>query len=214
MRRPPRGPSLANTTTRQPGCRGGAHATYPLERAPLCLCGLGEPQQGGQGRALRPSTSLCPLCSGEQGVVAGSGGEQVWAGARGPVQSYGVEKAQRAAGDGLTQRGHLREGGASGRGHLRVRSRPHGGRPCGGRPRRVAQRLCSASRQVYKAKSNETGELVALKRVRMDNEKEGVRATAPRAARVVSAPRIRPAVPTAAGRHGSFRSRPSVRSRS
>ena len=30
-------------------------------------------------------------------------------------------------------------------------------------------------RQVYKAKNRETGEVVALKRVRMDNEKEGVR---------------------------------------
>ena len=31
------------------------------------------------------------------------------------------------------------------------------------------------SRQVYKARNKETGEVVALKRVRMDNEKEGVR---------------------------------------
>ena len=31
------------------------------------------------------------------------------------------------------------------------------------------------SRQVYKAKNKDTGEIVALKRVRMDNEKEGVR---------------------------------------
>ena len=30
-------------------------------------------------------------------------------------------------------------------------------------------------RQVYKARNKETGEVVALKRVRMDNEKEGVR---------------------------------------
>lgn len=29
-------------------------------------------------------------------------------------------------------------------------------------------------RQVYKARNKETGEVVALKRVRMDNEKEGV----------------------------------------
>jgi serine/threonine protein kinase len=29
--------------------------------------------------------------------------------------------------------------------------------------------------KVYKARNKETGELVALKRVRMDNEKEGVR---------------------------------------
>lgn len=29
-------------------------------------------------------------------------------------------------------------------------------------------------RQVYKARNRETGEIVALKRVRMDNEKEGV----------------------------------------
>tara|TARA_B100000513_G_scaffold101283_1_gene43346 strand:+ start:57 stop:161 length:105 start_codon:yes stop_codon:yes gene_type:complete len=32
-----------------------------------------------------------------------------------------------------------------------------------------------ASRQVYKAKNKQTQEFVALKRVRMDNEKEGVR---------------------------------------
>ena len=32
------------------------------------------------------------------------------------------------------------------------------------------------TRQVYKARNKETGEIVALKRVRMDNEKEGVRA--------------------------------------
>ena len=31
------------------------------------------------------------------------------------------------------------------------------------------------SRQVYKARNKVTGEIVALKRVRMDNEKEGVR---------------------------------------
>ena len=31
------------------------------------------------------------------------------------------------------------------------------------------------SRQVYKARDKATGEIVALKRVRMDNEKEGVR---------------------------------------
>lgn len=31
------------------------------------------------------------------------------------------------------------------------------------------------SRQVYKARDKVTGEIVALKRVRMDNEKEGVR---------------------------------------
>jgi len=37
----------------------------------------------------------------------------------------------------------------------------------------------AASRQVYKAKSRETGEIVALKRVRMDNEKEGVRKITP-----------------------------------
>jgi len=44
-----------------------------------------------------------------------------------------------------------------------------------GRPRALAQLpLCSVSRQVYKAQSKETGEVVALKRVRMDNEKEGV----------------------------------------
>ena len=32
----------------------------------------------------------------------------------------------------------------------------------------------NARRQVYKARNKETGELVALKRVRMDNEREGV----------------------------------------
>ena len=35
------------------------------------------------------------------------------------------------------------------------------------------------SRQVYKARDKATGEIVALKRVRMDNEKEGVRWHAP-----------------------------------
>jgi hypothetical protein len=34
--------------------------------------------------------------------------------------------------------------------------------------------LFSLCRQVYKAKESETGEIVALKKVRMDNEKEGV----------------------------------------
>lgn len=34
-------------------------------------------------------------------------------------------------------------------------------------------------RQVYKARNKETGEVVALKRVRMDNEKEGVRREIP-----------------------------------
>eukprot|EP00965_Chrysotila_dentata_P260912 6214078-Pleurochrysis_carterae.AAC.3 len=34
--------------------------------------------------------------------------------------------------------------------------------------------VLGASRQVYKARCKETGEIVALKRVRMDNEKEGV----------------------------------------
>jgi len=39
--------------------------------------------------------------------------------------------------------------------------------------------------QVYKAKSNETGELVALKRVRMDNEKEGFPITAIREVKIL-----------------------------
>ena len=44
---------------------------------------------------------------------------------------------------------------------------------CGcGSPRSVCPNL---SRQVYKARDKATGEIVALKRVRMDNEKEGVR---------------------------------------
>ena len=36
-------------------------------------------------------------------------------------------------------------------------------------------RLCIATRrEVYKARDRETGKLVALKKVRMENEKEGV----------------------------------------
>jgi len=42
-----------------------------------------------------------------------------------------------------------------------------------------------ASRQVYKAKSRETGEVVALKRVRMDNEKEGFPITAIREIKIL-----------------------------
>ena len=53
-----------------------------------------------------------------------------------------------------------------------------------GNARRNASRLSlwlqpcpppNLSRQVYKARDKVTGEIVALKRVRMDNEKEGVR---------------------------------------
>ena len=40
-------------------------------------------------------------------------------------------------------------------------------------------------RQVYKAKNKETGEVVALKRVRMDNEKEGFPITAIREIKIL-----------------------------
>lgn len=53
------------------------------------------------------------------------------------------------------------------------------------RPQKRKQSVCcrlqrcppppNLSRQVYKARNKVTGEIVALKRVRMDNEKEGVR---------------------------------------
>ena len=46
-------------------------------------------------------------------------------------------------------------------------------RPLEGRPNAAP---LGPPRQVYKARNKETGEIVALKRVRMDNEKEGVRA--------------------------------------
>ena len=46
-------------------------------------------------------------------------------------------------------------------------------------------------RQVYKARNKETGEVVALKRVRMDNEKEGVSQRLARAAARARAPRPR-----------------------
>ena len=128
------------------------------------------------------------------------------AGARSSCPSSVVEDFAEDGGHGgsvgFEERGYVREGRASGGGNLRVRRRrriatrelsagPVSARGWGHRVRcgdfLLTPSPCrSPRRQVYKARNKETGEVVALKRVRMDNEKEGVRSSfplLPRAAR-------------------------------